>query len=360
MQDPALQVPNAVTSARKNGLWARMGGGSLMIALVIHGVLLIFGALWVFKIIHQPEEKVDFMPRGGGGGERGAEVSIQQKRRTQITPVSQVKRVFAQNAESAYTIPEQGDDFGEMSSLSSLSRGGGGGENGLGGPGNGRGFGPGKGGAGGLGNGLHSNIKLFGMDLNVESIGLVLDVSGSMTPKLRRVVDEANRVAEGSPVVLHVGCGLGSGKKSQDATIERVGSPRDGFKKFWYFNQHRRDQGERPKKQDDIDISGPPPVPEVYAVFAGRPQTYYHDRARSALTADALLCNELRKVEAVYWFADFQDEITPETAEDVLKELKRKKQKLYIHAATKGKYYSIARDMIAVPSGGGEVKPVGL
>ncbi|GAA5121317.1 hypothetical protein GCM10023212_16310 [Luteolibacter yonseiensis] len=335
-----------------------MGGGSLMIAVIFHGVLLVFGALWVFKIINPPDEKVDFMPRGGDAGSRAAEVQVQQKKRAQITPVNQVKRVFAQNAESSYSIPDPGDDFGPMSSLSSLSSGGGGGAGGLGGPGAGKGFGQGKGGAGGLGNGLHSNIKLFGMDLKVESIGLVLDVSGSMTPRLKRVVDEANRVAEGSPVILHVGCGLGAGK-NQTGRIEPVRGPRDDFKRFWYFNQHR-DRETRPKKQDDMDISGPPPVPEVYDVLVNRPQTYYHDHGRGAMTADALLCSELRKVEAVYWFADFQDEILPETAEEILKELKRKKQKLYIHAAVKGKYYEAARDMIAVPSGGGEVKPIGL
>lgn len=358
MQETALHPPKSET-ARRNHLWARMGGGSLMVALVIHAILLMFGALWVFKIIHLPEEKVDFMPKGGGRGLQGAEVRIQQKKRQQITPVTNVKRVFAQNAESTFTIPEQGDAFGEMSSLSSLSGGGVGGRDGLGGPGKGRGFGSAKDGVGGLGNGIHSNIKLFGMDLKVESIGLVLDVSGSMTPRLRRVVDEANRVAEGSPVILHVGCGLGSDTKNREGKIEPVRGPRDDFKRFWYFNQYKGQEA-RPKKQDDVDISGPPPVPEVYAVLVNREKTYYHDRGRSAMTGDALLCNELRKVEAVYWFADFQDEIKPETAAEILKELKRKKQKLFIHASKKGTYYSVARDMIAVPSGGGEVKPMKL
>lgn len=336
-----------------------MGGGSLMIAVMIHGILLAVGAMWVFQIIHPPEEKVDFLPKGGGGGSQGSEVSIQQKKRQQITPVSSVRRVFAQNVESSYSIPEQGDDFGQMSSLSSLS-GGGGGSGGLGGSGMGKGSGPGKEGMGGLGTGIHSNIKLFGMDLKVESIGLVLDVSGSMTPRLKRVVDEANRVAEGSPVILHVGCGLGSdNRNNRDARIEPVRGPRDDFKKFWYYNQYKGQEA-RPKKQEDVDISGPPPVPEVYDVLVNRPKTFYHDHGRTPMTGEALLSSELRKVEAVYWFADFQDEINPEVAAEILKELKRKKQKLFIHASKKGRYYDVARDLIAVPSGGGEVKPMEL
>lgn len=140
--------------------WARWGGGSLIIAAVFHAILLIAGAFWVFKIIQEPEKKVDFMPPGGGGGERGAEHQI-QKKRAQITPTTNVKRVFAEGATAAYAIPEQGDSFGEMSTLSSLS--GGGMSGGLGGGGAGSGFGKGAGlGGGGLGMGAGVG-KLFGL-----------------------------------------------------------------------------------------------------------------------------------------------------------------------------------------------------
>ena len=145
---------------RKTGLWSKIGGGSLMFAALFHVVLLVVGAFWIFQIIKEPEKKVDFMPPGGGGGERGAEHKVQNKKRAQITPTTNAKRVFAEGAQASYAIPEQGDNFGEMSTLSSLS--GGGMSGGLGGSGSGAGFGKGSGNGGGLGMGGGAG-KLFGL-----------------------------------------------------------------------------------------------------------------------------------------------------------------------------------------------------
>jgi hypothetical protein len=145
---------------KKLGWWAKLGGGSLLIATLFHVILLVIGGFWIFQIIKEPEKKVDFMPPGGGGGERGAEHQVQQKKRAQITPTTNSKRVFAEGASSSYAIPEQGDNFGEMSTLSSLS--GGGMSGGLGGSGTGSGFGKGAGNGGGVGLGGGAG-KLFGL-----------------------------------------------------------------------------------------------------------------------------------------------------------------------------------------------------
>jgi hypothetical protein len=143
----------------KPTFWQKIGGGSLLIAALFHVVLLVIGGFWVFQIITEPEKKVDFMPPGGGGGARGAE-SVAVKKRAQITPSTNVKRVFAEGATASYAIPEQGDTFGEMSTLSSLS--GGGMSGGLGGSGSGSGFGKGSGMGGGAGFGAGVG-KLFGL-----------------------------------------------------------------------------------------------------------------------------------------------------------------------------------------------------
>ena len=145
---------------KKQSWWVKLGGGSLMIAALFHAILLVIGAFWVFQIIKEPEKKVDFMPPGGGGGERGAEHKVQQKKRAQITPTTNSKRVFAEGAQSSYAIPEQGDQFGEMPTLSSLS--GGGMSGGLGGSGTGSGFGKGAGMGNGAGMGAGVG-KMFGL-----------------------------------------------------------------------------------------------------------------------------------------------------------------------------------------------------
>jgi hypothetical protein len=143
----------------KQSIWQKMGAGSLLIAALIHAVLLVLGAFWVFQVVYPPEKKVDFLPPGGGGGARGAE-TVAVKKRAQITPSTNVKRVFAEGAQATYSIPEQGDNFGEMSTLSSLS--GGGLSGGLGGSGAGAGFGKGAGLGGGVGIGGGVG-KMFGL-----------------------------------------------------------------------------------------------------------------------------------------------------------------------------------------------------
>lgn len=148
---------------KKQTWWMKLGGGSLMVAALVHAVLFIAGGFWVYQVIVEAEKKVDFMPAGsGGGGERSSQTKVQQKKRQQITPSTNVKRVFAEGATSSYSIPDPGDSFGEMSALASLGGGGMGG-GGLGG-GVGQGFGKGDGLGGGTGIGKGGGVgKLFGL-----------------------------------------------------------------------------------------------------------------------------------------------------------------------------------------------------
>jgi hypothetical protein len=122
----------------------------------VHVILLIAGGFIIFRSIHPAEKSVDFMPPGGGGGggggERAMDDELKKKQRAQISPSSNVKRVFAEGAVSNFSIPDPGDTFGEMSSLSSIT--GGGLSGGFGGVGNGNGLGNGSGGGKGNGSGL--------------------------------------------------------------------------------------------------------------------------------------------------------------------------------------------------------------
>lgn len=159
---------HVIFEKKKLSLWQRIGGGALSIAVLFHVLVLVLGAFWVFRIIQEPEKNVDFMPSGGGGGgggERGMQYEVQQKKRAQLTPSTNVKRVFAEGAASNFAIPDPGDNFGEMSSLSSIT--GGGLSGGLGGAGDGSGFGSGSGGGRGDGRGFGfggaGSGKLFGL-----------------------------------------------------------------------------------------------------------------------------------------------------------------------------------------------------
>jgi hypothetical protein len=132
--------PHLTHNPPRVSIWQKIGGGALTLAVVVHAILLVVGAIWIFQVIREPDKKVNFMPNGGGGGggERGAKTQVQQKKRAQITPSTNVKRVFAEGASSNFALPDPGDFFGEMSALGSL---GGGGLGGFGGAGSGGGFG---------------------------------------------------------------------------------------------------------------------------------------------------------------------------------------------------------------------------
>jgi Prenyltransferase and squalene oxidase repeat len=156
-----IYVPDQPTKRKKDGIWAKMGGGSLTVAIILHVILIALGAFWVFTTLHEVDKKVDFVPNGGGG-EKGPQYDVQRKKQAQITP-SSVKRVFAEGANSTFALPEQGDDFGEVSALSSLTSSGGlSGGGGLGGGGKGSGFGKGINLGSGVTGGV-ANGKLFGL-----------------------------------------------------------------------------------------------------------------------------------------------------------------------------------------------------
>lgn len=162
MEEPYQQVPEEQPVPKTLGFWSKFGGEAFTIAVVIHVILAILGGVFIAQRIYQAEKKVDFLPGGGeaGGGERSAKSKVQQKKRSQITPTTNVKRVFAEGASSTFSIPDPGDSFGEMSPLSSL--GGGGMSGGLGGSGSGGGFGSGTGSGTGLGMGTGKG-KMFGL-----------------------------------------------------------------------------------------------------------------------------------------------------------------------------------------------------
>jgi hypothetical protein len=351
---------------RKPAKWSllrKLGAGSLAISLIIHALIAIIGLFVVIAIIPpEPEKMVDFKPSGGGGGSP-ATSSNRTKMQTSIARPN-TARVAAANIASSFTLPEPSTSSA-MSSLGalggSLGTGGMGGSGLGGGTGNGTGMGAGEG--MGMGNNISgkSGLIVFGTTLNVRSIGVVLDVSGSMTRHLPKVVHELDRVAKGSPVILHVGCGISGGKTRPniDAVVSqmRVGRGADSFKRFWYLYQDPFYRDEKKDSRTRVDFDRPLPVSEVYEVFANRQNTFYNDPEGPRSTADAILAREFDEVDAIYWFADFQDRIDEEQANEILKTLKRRKQKLYIHASAQGQFIDVVRNLLCIPSGGKEILP---
>ena len=343
----------------KKGFLKKLGAGSLAISVIFHVVLVAIGVfIVVANIPPEKEKEVDFRARGGGGG---APASSTAQKKMQANMSKQMpNRVAAANVASNFVLPEPSTS-GALSTLGSMSGNGGMGGSGSGGgsgagvgTGTGNGMGMGVGGPGGKG------LMVFGTALpDVHSIGVVMDVSGSMTPNLPRVLKELDRVAKGSPVMLHVGCGIGSERTRP--RIDSVLSPMKGdgssdFKGFWCFYQDAYYRNNKIVDRKKVDLTRTLPLPEIYESFAKRPNTYYNDCENPLRsTADALTAREFEKVDAIYWFADFQDKVEEKAAEEVLRTLKRRKQKLFIHASAQGNYIDVVRNSICLPSGGKEI-----
>src|SRR5690606_18197410 len=141
--------------------------------------------------------------------------SPRQKKMQANLAKANTARVAAANVSSSFTLPEPASSSA-MSSLGalggSMGAGGLGGSGSGGGSGNGTGMGTGDGQGMGTGMGGGKGLIVCGTPLDVRSIGVVLDGSGSMTRHLPKVIHELDRVAKGSPVILHVGCGISGGK----------------------------------------------------------------------------------------------------------------------------------------------------
>lgn len=325
--------------------WEKWGGRSLLLSVGIHVALLILGALIVVHQTMDPD--VDFLPGGSVQGQQAAEKlqhTIQQKKNPWLKQSMPIRKLAVDSAISQVVLPT---DVPDMLDLPQTNKMGGGslsnGGFGLAGAGGGFGKGLGIGGANGMVFG-----PLFGLNIKARKLAVVLDVSTSMAPHLERVVGEVDKVAKGSVVVLYYGCGLAAPPKERlsGANLYRTSSIE--FEKFW--------------RQDGITVADSakfkidPKVPirmeSIFRMLSKRPQTYFVHNVGLGYTWLALLSEEVRNADGLYWFSDFQDSVEFKQASIVLDNLKRRKQRLYIHSYRQGPYFEFVKNQIVVPTQG--------
>jgi len=167
------QLSPAMQPRSSHTFWRRLGGGSLSISIILHSILLLIGVIWIFQIIPEKKADVDFMAKGGGGGQPGAKAETNMKKRATMTTMN-APRLVAKGMASTFTLPEP-DPASAMSSVGALGStgmsAGLGGSGSGGGKGNGKGKGFGDGMGPGLGGGA-AGMSPFGM-LDPKSEGLV-------------------------------------------------------------------------------------------------------------------------------------------------------------------------------------------
>jgi len=173
-------------------LIGKMGLGAFTISIAVH---LIFGVLafaFFYKMVYPTEEKIDFLPGGGGGGPKGDSAQTQKVVTKRVMTSSVNKRITSTSSTASFSLPDASDDMmGSELPMEMGSVGGGGGGQGTGkGTGIGTGTGPGAGfGAGQLGIGALIPTIMKGRCTDSERLSMLRDAGG--TPEIEAAVKKS-------------------------------------------------------------------------------------------------------------------------------------------------------------------------
>lgn len=347
------QVPNQndkIKSALREK-WEKWGGRSLAISVGIHCFIIAAGG---FLVVNQGllDEQVDFLP---GGSQQSAAASqeldhkIQQKKKTWLNKPVPMRKI-AVNSISEIILPDEAPDLMDLPQssdlLSSAKMGG------LGGSGGGFGKSMGLGAKGGM---VFQPLSMFGREIKAKRLALVLDVSSSMAPYLPQVIAELDKVAKGSIVILFPGCGLEKPSPKGLDGEELFRTQGSEFEKFWRAGGMASLEETRKLKFKPSDvIQGE----SVFRLLAKRQQTWFIHGIGTGYTWTALLSEQVRQADALYWFSDFQDRVDFQQVLVVKENLLRRKQKLYIQPYQHGSSFDLVKSQLVDPTGGDVIEAI--
>ena len=340
--------------------WEKIGGRSLALSVAIHVVILIIAGFVVFS--YTQSERIDFMPGGGtrqgDAASQALEQTVTRKRTPWMNRKLPMQRIAVERSMSEIKLPEASPSLLDLPMTKDFLGAGKMGSLGFGSAGAGGGFGNGIG-TGGKSGVTFGPIMMFGKQINAKRIAVVLDVSRSMTPYLERVVNELDRVARGSTVVLYYGCGLMRPDGRVDETVQRTQSK--DFERFWRIWQGDTMLGF--SGQDLKKITFPPgepiPLEELYRFLSRRLGTYFLDYNGMDYAWSALLCNEVRSADVIYWFSDFEDDVDNRQMKTLAENMRMRRQRLFIHPQIHGSSFTEVVDQVVKITGGEVVEAEG-
>ena len=328
--------------------WERWGGQALSVSVAIHALLILAGATWVVQQVREPQ--VDFLPGGGtqqnAAASQALEHQIQQKKSPWLKKSIPMRKIAAVGSISDIVLPDEAPDLLQLPQSNDLLKG-----NkltagmGLGGAGGGFGKSMGLGSQSGM---VFQPFSMFGMEIKAKRLAVVLDVSTSMAPHLPRVIEELDRVAKGSVVVLYFGCGLESPPPTGLSGDEIYSTSSTDFEKFWRLGGATLTE----TKKFRIDTKVAIPSEDIYRLLSKRPQTYFIHNVGLGFTWLALLSDRVRGADGIYWFSDFQDRVDFQQINIVRENLQRRQQRLYMHAYMRGSAYDLVRTQLVEPTKG--------
>lgn len=342
--DSEKEVPFLVALFQKK--WVQWGGASLSISIGIHALILGIGG---FLVVNQVmlDQAVDFLPGGTQQGQQASqdlEHKIQQKKNPWLKKAVPMRKLAAVGSISDIVLPDEVPDLLDLPSsndmLTSAKLGG----SGLGGGGFGKGMGLGA--KSGM---VFQPLSMFGREIKAKRLALVLDVSSSMAPHLPRVIAEVDKVARGSIVVLFPGCGLDSPPKAGLDGEQVFRTNGSEFERFWRMGGMSSYEEARKFKFSRSDAI---PSESIYTLLSKRPQTHFIHYVGIGYAWTALLSEQVRQADALYWFSDFQDHVDFSQLEIVRENLIRRKQKLYIQPYMHGSAFDLVKSQLVDPTGG--------
>lgn len=349
ISDPTEETapPPAESRGPLRQWWDKVGGKALTFSLIIHGAVLLSATYFVVTRVIEPE-KTEFLP--GGGTQQGAaaaealEHKVQIKKSSWLKEATPIRKIAAVGAISDIQLSDEMPDLPKSDNLLNQTKLTG--SLGLGSMGSPLSQGVGMGNQSGI---TFQPFSLFGMEIKARKLAVVLDVSTSMAPHLPRVIQEIDKVAKGSMVILHFGCGLEAPPRGGVTGDDLYPTSSTDFEKFWRMGGGTlaETRSFRINPKDFI------PSEDVFRLLARRPNTYFIHITSLGNTWLALLNDRVRTVDGIYWFSDFQDRVEFQQMMVVKENLARRKQRLYIHAYMHGASYDQVRALLAEPSGGG-------
>lgn len=329
--------------------WERWGGKALSLSVAIHAIFILGGAAVVVTQVMEP--KVDFLPGGGtkqgNAASQALEHQIQQKKSPWLKKAMPMRKIAAAGALSEIVLPDEMPDLLDLPQASNLLGGKmtAGLGMGLAGAGGGAGKSMGLGSKSGM---VFQPISMFGMQIKSKKLALVLDVSTSMAPHLPRVIEEVDKVARGSVVILYFGCGLEPPPPGGIEGDDVFSTSSVEFEKFWRLGGATLDETRKfridPKKEIQSE--------SIYRMLSKRPQTYFIHNTGLGYTWLALLSDQVRTADGIYWFSDFQDRVDFKQVTIVRENMERRKQRLYMHAYFRGSSFDLVRTQLMEPTGG--------
>jgi hypothetical protein len=213
----------------------------------------------------------------------------------------------------------------------------------------GTGAGTGTGTGAGKGTG-RAVVKLFGITLEAKKLGVLVDISGSMQQYIPKVMDEIFKNFPDADVVFMNGCGV----EDWDDALKNWTATNDLKQKTAKENKTKFiGPKSMPKPQvvrfNSAEASDCPPIrgtqsmggfrkdyPELYDKLAKRNNTWmvtsFEDAHAGGLAFEQFA---RRKVQAIYWFADFANPVVGKAADDAAKTILDNSMEVLIHS-TKG------------------------